>query len=234
MSLKYSLIPNHLTDDPDDYMGIVQDQQSYTIEDIIDIMIGRGSTVTKAEALSVIEEYEAAIEQILARGGSVNTSLFRTKDSIAGVFTDKFDTFDPSRHYIRRNLIPGHRIGGSTVEMPVEKVSANQIRPVLEYFRDFTSGTKSETLTPGGTAEIRGSHLKIDPEDPDQGIYFLGSDDAEHKVELIMRNMPAHLMFEVPAALTSGEYEVEVRNQQRGTHHHEVRPLKCHTGRFLG
>lgn len=190
MSLKYSLIPNHLTDDPDDYMGIVQDQQSHTIEDIIDIMIGRGSTVTKAEALSVIEEYEAAVEQILASGGSVNTSLFRTKDSIAGVFTDQFDTFDPSRHYIRRNIIPGQRIGGSTVEMPVEKVSANRVRPVLEYFRDFTSGTQSETLTPGGTAEIRGSHLKIDPEDPDQGVYFLGSDDTEHKVELIMRNMP--------------------------------------------
>ncbi|WP_436517975.1 DNA-binding domain-containing protein [Ekhidna sp. To15] len=46
MSIKYALFPNNLTNDLDDYMAVVQDQTSKTKEDLIDTMIGQGSTVT--------------------------------------------------------------------------------------------------------------------------------------------------------------------------------------------
>lgn len=216
MSLKYSLIPNHLTDDPGDYMAVVEDQKVYELEDIIDIMIARGSTVTRAEAMANIEEFEAAVEQILLGGDKVKTGLFRTGTSIGGVYNDEFDRFDPARHYKRFHFYAGPRIRGRAAEVEVEKTEATLTRPVLKRLKDFTSGTENEALTPGGTAELRGSHLKVDPADASQGIWFLGADDTETKVELIMRNMPSHLMFEVPAGLTSGEYDVEVRTLLQG------------------
>lgn len=61
MSLKFALFENHLTSDPSDYMAVVQYLQSKEQEDVFDLMINRGSTVTKAEALSVFEEYFLAI-----------------------------------------------------------------------------------------------------------------------------------------------------------------------------
>ena len=93
MAIKYALFPNHLTSDPDDYMAVVQDQTSKTKEDLIDEMIGRGSTVTKAEALSVLEEFEAAVEEALSEGHSINTPLFRIGASIQGVFEGESDGF---------------------------------------------------------------------------------------------------------------------------------------------
>ncbi len=85
MALKYALFENHLTDDPSDYMAVVQLQASKSQEDVIDLMIGRGSTVTKAEALSVLEEYAAAIEQLLREGQALNTPLFNLSPTIKGV-----------------------------------------------------------------------------------------------------------------------------------------------------
>src|SRR5699024_6163486 len=122
-----------------------------------------------------IEEFEAAVEQILTGGDKVKTGLIRTGTSIGGVYNDQFDSFDPSRHYKRFHFHSGPRIRCTAAEIVAEKISATLVRPVLKYLKDFTSGTENDALTPGGTAEIRGSHLKVDPEDPDQGIWFLGA-----------------------------------------------------------
>lgn len=210
MSIKYSLIPNHLTDDPEDHMAIVQDQRSRTIDDIIDEIADRGSTVTKADILSVVEEYQAVIAKFLENGDRINTPLFKTSASISGVFTDKTDSFDRSRHYVRLNVNPGSRIGEIAEKLPVEKVSATRVEPVLEFFKDFASDTQ-DTITPGGAAELQGSHLKVDSSDDDQGVFFIASDGTETKVDTIMRNKPANLIFMIPDTLTSGDYEVEVR-----------------------
>ena len=221
MSIKYSLIPNHLTADPEDHMAIVQDQATRTIDDIIEEMADRGSTVTKADILSVVEEYQAVIAKFLANGDSINTPLFRTTASISGVFANQADNFDRSRHYVRLNVNPGSRLGEIAEDLPVEKVQAIKVRPVLDLFKDFNSGTQDETLTPGGAAEIRGSHLKVDTAEADQGVFFIAADGTETKAQTIMRNMPANLIFMVPDSLVSGEYDVEVRSILRG--HNDMR-----------
>ncbi len=73
MTLRYGLIPNHLTDDPDDFMGIVTDNETVTETTIVERMIGKGSTVTKAEAISVIKEFEYVIVEAVKNGQNVNT-----------------------------------------------------------------------------------------------------------------------------------------------------------------
>lgn len=226
MSLKYSLIPNHLTDDPDDYMAVVQDQRTRTREDIINEMLERGSTVTRADILSVFEEEQAVVKKFLADGDRVQTDLYSTSSSIAGPFNGAGDSFDASRNHVRFNMTPNRELVALAREVDVKKIAASVVRPVLESFFDFVSGTRNQALTPGRSAEIRGSHLKVDPEDPVQGIWFIASDGTETQVELVTRNMPAHLMFEVPAGLAGGEYQVEVRNKPRGAN--ELR-----TGRLM-
>lgn len=211
MPIKYALFPNNLTSDPDDYMAVVQDQRTITIEDLIDEMIGRGSTVTKAEALSVLEEFEAAVERALKSGDSIITPLFRISASIKGVFLSETESFDRNKHYIRLNVLPGNRINEIAIGIEVEKIPATSPMPVLQNFKDIASDHFNETLTPGGVGEITGSLLKIDPEDEDQGIYFIASDGTESKVTTIIRNKPGNQIFMIPNGLVSGEYELEVR-----------------------
>jgi hypothetical protein len=211
MSITYSLIPNHLTDAPNDYMAVVEGQRTRNIDDVIDAIVDRGSTVTRADILSVMEGYQAVVNTFLDDGDRVQTPIFRTSTSIKGVFVDQTDTFDRSRHYIRLNITPGERIGSIAEGLTVEKVAATQTRPVLELYKDFSTDTLNETITPGSSGELRGSHLKVDPEDTEQGIFFIAADGTETKATMMMRNMPANLIFMIPDGLASGEYNIEVR-----------------------
>ena len=217
-TIKYTLVINKLTEDPDDYRAVVQDQVTRTEEDIINEMLDRGSTVTKADILSVLEDYRATYVKFLRNGDNVKTPLAEIRTSILGTFVDKYDRFDRSRHEIKHRTTSGEALEGLADELTVEKVSAIPLEPRLEQLIDFRSGAESGTLTPGGSARLRGEHLKIDTEDAEQGIWLLGPDNgAETKVELIMNNLPSELMFEIPEGLASGEYSLEVRARPRSS-----------------
>src|ERR1044072_4521512 len=108
--LKFSLFENPITLDPKDRTAVTQINQSYTLEEVFEQMSSRGSTVTKAEALSVYEELCLAIEQLVKDGNSVNTPLFNVWSSIVGVFKGDDDNFHPLRHQVKLRITPGTRL----------------------------------------------------------------------------------------------------------------------------
>lgn len=111
MPLKYALFDNPVTADPTDRMAVVQLDTTYSEDDVFARMVSRGSTVTRAEALSVLEEYALAVEQLLGEGGgSIATPLFVLTLSIVGVFTSEDDSFDPARHQVKICITPGVRL----------------------------------------------------------------------------------------------------------------------------
>jgi hypothetical protein len=64
MPLRYGLVENQLTSDPDDYMAVTLDNYTKGIDDIVERMISRGSTVTTAEALGTLEEFKLVSSQV--------------------------------------------------------------------------------------------------------------------------------------------------------------------------
>ncbi|MFA8437039.1 MAG: DNA-binding domain-containing protein [Marinifilaceae bacterium] len=211
MSLKYGLIRNHLTEAEDDYMGMVTDNETVTTEKIVDKMVSRGSTVTKAEALSVIEEFSHAIVDSIANGNNVNTELFRIHPSISGVFTDENDGYDKTRHSIRLKINAGPRLAEATSKIELRKVEITGPQPAIKRFVDLNTKVENESFHPGHFASIKGTLLKFEEEDSNQGIFFIAADSTETRVTNIARNKPSELMFYIPESLTPGTYQVEVR-----------------------
>jgi hypothetical protein len=84
--LQYYLVANHITPDPDDYMAVSINPESYSLEDIFDHMTREGSTITKAEALAGFEEVTQGILNLVEQGHSVNTPLVNISLGINGVF----------------------------------------------------------------------------------------------------------------------------------------------------
>ena len=84
--LKYALRENLLTPEPDDYMAQTVDARSYRGEEIVDLMLKRGSTLTKADAAAV-ELYNTVCAELIADGCNLNTPLMNTSLSVSGVFT---------------------------------------------------------------------------------------------------------------------------------------------------
>ena len=65
-------------------------------------------------------------------------------------------------------------------------------------------------------ATLTGHRLKHDPEDENQGVFFIATDGTETKVTVIGQNTASKLVFDIPAGLTSGDYQLVVRNELEG------------------
>ncbi len=210
--ITYVLVENHLTDDPDDYMAMVKPSGTVTEEDVIDRMVQQGSTVTRADIVSVLENQYVAIEYLVLDGKHVNTPLANFGVSIKGVFDSYEDTFDPARHQLRAIVSAGKRYRRTVPDKGrATKGEARLSVPNLEAYTDLNTGARNGTLTPGGMGQVTGYRLKFNPADASQGIFFVASDGSAIKVEVLGHNLPRELMFLIPAGLAVGDYTLEVR-----------------------
>ncbi len=217
MAIKYVLLENNLTADPDDYVAHVQPVGTADLETVIERIIQQGSTVTRADIVSVLEDYCTAIENLLLEGMSVTTPLANFGISIKGVFNGPTDSFDPARHQLLPALRPGARLRRTIRERgTVVKGEAVTLTPNPRTYVDLNSGERDSVLTPGGMGQIIGHRLKFDPTDPAQGIFFIAEDGTETRVTVVGRNKPGELMFLVPEGLAAGEYTLEVRAILKG------------------
>jgi len=212
MTITYVLHENHLTSDPNDYMAMVQPNGTAEMEAVIQRMIEQGSTVTRADIFSVLEDYHSALESLVLEGFNVLTPCANFGASIKGIFDGQADIFDPARHRVWPNVVPGTRLRTTVVSRgQTTKGEAVMPRPNLLEFIDINSGERNSVLTPGGMAQLIGHRLKFDPADAQQGVFFIAGDGAETSVEVVGRNKPAELMFLIPDTLTTGDYTMEVR-----------------------
>lgn len=212
MSLKYSLFENHLTTEPGDYMAVTTDTVTLDLDAIIERMGNMGSTVTKADILSVMEDFHSAVKEFVKEGANIKTPLFKINQSISGVFNERGESFDNSKHRVNINLIPGADLRAIRGDIRVERVDGVPARPAPIDYKDVNAGVSNDVLTPGGVGELLGNNLKFDTDDSQQGIFLIASDGSETRVQTMVRNKPSNLIFLVPTGLAAGTYTLEVRS----------------------
>lgn len=215
MPLKYSLHDNQMTADPNDKMAVTVTTRQYTIDDLINKMISRGSLVTKSAALSAFEEQFLAMEELLKEGdGTLVTPMFNISFSIPGVFKDEEDGFDNSRHQVKIRITPGVRLKKLESQIKTQKVKPESPTPLPQYYYDNVSETQNEVVTSNGGFRLRGSLLKIDGTMADEGVFFINTETGAviKAANKFLRNKPAELIMNAPE-LPAGSYRVEVRNR---------------------
>lgn len=212
MALKYVLVDNKLTPDPDDCTARTQDLRTVPYEEIIARMTGRGLTLTDTEVKSVFNEFEHLLIELLEEGCAVNTPFIKISPSIVGVFRNADDTFDPARHAVRLNASLGSSIVIDQRKMKLQKEKLSLVQPEILSVKDYQTLQMNEVIKRGGTVEITGSDLKIYPEDLEQGV-FIGNQGSEVRVTTYMMNKPSILIFQVPQNVPGGEVYLRVKNK---------------------
>jgi hypothetical protein len=213
MALKYALFDNPIMPGPQDRRAIVQATRTLTLDDVIGQMTSRGSTVTRAEAVSVFEEFFRAVNLLTREGHAISTPLFRIAPSITGIFNGDDDSFDPARHRVKLHCHAGVLLREIEQQVDVEKISTQLRLPVPLHFHDNATGCQDSFVTPGEGASITGTALKFDVTDNDQGIFFVNSANGDTtRVRTVLRNKPRELIFAIPFSLGLGTYKIEVRS----------------------
>jgi hypothetical protein len=139
--LHFNLLENLLTPVPGDYLAQVWNVRSYGKSEIAERMLKRGSLLTRADILAVLEVYENEIAEIIRDGGAVVTPTVNYFPSISGVFNGAADTFDPLRHKVKINLNAG-------VLLPTTLVQGTYRLEVRTTFLN-NSGKESKNLKIG-------------------------------------------------------------------------------------
>ena len=227
--LKYSLRENLLTPAPDDYMAQAQDVRSYTLDEIIDLMMDKGTTITRADVAATLQVYGEVCASLIKDGSALNTPLFNTALTIAGVFNGANDSFDKKRHTVNLNMTAGTLLRDAVTKVKCEKTEAAGTDPYITEVTDIVSGKTNEVLTKGGIVQITGSRLKFDAKDASQGIFFVPETGNPVRASVIAENKPARLMAIIPADLAAGTYYIEVRTKIIGSSQ-KSKTLK--TGKF--
>ena len=211
--LKYSLRENLLTPAPDDYMAQAADVRSYTLDEIIDLMMEKGTTLTRADVAATLQVYGEVVSAIIKDGSAVNTPLMNTALSISGVFNGVNDIFDKKRHTVNLNITAGTLLRDAVTKVKCEKTEGASTDPYITEVTDIVTGTANTTLTKGGVVQLVGARLKFDAKDTAQGIFFVPETGEAVRAAVIAENKPARVMAIIPADLAAGTYYIEVRTK---------------------
>lgn len=211
-TLDYALFPNHVTPDPNDCTAVIQNQNIVDMDQIEREMTEEGTGLTLPQTKAYNEKFFQLVERHAARGERVALPLFIVRSIMKGVFRDKDDSYDSSRHSVVFNITPGPRLRKLEKTVKPVKVKAATPMPDPQDIIDGATGERNRTITPGGIATLKGYNLKFDKADPAQGLFFVPVDNAAAavRVEQFTAIKPSELHFLVPQ-LTPGEYRVEVK-----------------------
>ena len=210
--LKYSLRENLLTPEPDDCMAQVQDVRSYSQDEVIDLMMRRGTTLTRADVAAVLQVYTEVVGELTADGSAVNAPLFNTSFSVSGVFNGMSDSFDKARHTVSVNVNAGTALREAVKSVKTEKTEGANTGPYITEATDVVSGAVNSAVTAGGILRLTGSRLKFNAADTAQGVVLVPESGGEAvRCAVVAENKPARVMVMIPADIAPGAYYAEVR-----------------------
>lgn len=219
-----------LTPAPDDCSAIPQNVRSYSMDDILNMMMERGTTITRTDVKAVLQLYKEVIVSLIADGAAVTTELMNVSHSISGVFINAADTFDPSRHRININLLPGKALTGIRNNISVQKVQSVSTGPYLTEICDAVTGQVNSTIVTGNVMRITGSRLRFSADQETNGVFLVMDDGTAKRCTTVIENKPGRLMVIVPTDIASGDYYVEVRTTSTAKDAKESKTLR--TGRY--
>lgn len=225
----YALRRNMLTRKKNNYKAEIVNVRTLSQNDMVDLMVKRGSTMIRSDLLAAVELYNVVFGETLAEGHAVNTPLINTSWSMTGNFDDTDDRYDPNRHVIHCKIRPGLYLKQLLRKLKVEKKQASNTSPYLSLIRDALRKIALESYTAGSTIKIIGSRLKYDDQDAEQGIFLVCTDGNVIHAQDVIVNQPSQCIFIIPETIPQGEYYLEVRSRMN-LNDRETKKLKI--GRF--
>ena len=225
-----SLQKNHLVESESQmYHGKVE-RRMYSEKNILDEVCRRLPSVDPGTAVSILNAFGDVICDALSKGyaakfGKLGTFYVASKGLVSAQDETPELTakFSPSEYL--RNCVKDVKIDHASFEDP---------KAAIFSVTDVATGKTGLSLTAGGSVLVEGSGLRVGGDG--SGIWFAPLSDGQklaadektwHAVDsALVYNMPAKLLFQMPAALEVGvHYKIVVRTRFAGKSKYERKTL---------
>lgn len=226
--IKYYLMPNMTTPDPNDQMARISPKEILDENTIAERMVKRSSSYTLPIIKGVLELFFDVVTDEISNGNHVNTPLVNIKPGINGTFVSATDNFDPARHLLKATISQGVLLNQKMKSSQVEKILKPIAQPVLVEYNDVNSKTFNSKITKGGIGIIIGEELKFNPANVNEGVFFYSEDNEITKVSNLAGITNGKIIFTIPSTLVAGNYTLKVikaygkHNELRTGELHEI------------
>ena len=193
-------------------------------EQLIDAVAQANTTVTKADTLAVISEYERQVQKALQEGYTVESFFGTLSVGASGSAEKESEKFSPRKPKDKRTKEKDHKL---SLNFKASASFLGKIKDGLQYRTErlqricgphINYALNAETkmpggLTPGGYLHIRGQFIKAELDDKAQGV-FLSGGKKTYRLSRYMRCTRCSIDAQLPDDLPPGNYRIHVCTKQ--------------------
>jgi len=215
-TIKAALYDNVLTPNTNDFMARVSSERSLNVKDVCRAANTRGGADISADAMEhAVNLFFKEMGYSLCDGFSINTGWFTASVSIKGVFDSPTEKFNAAKHTVMFDFKQGSLLRKELGAVTVNITGVADTSAYIAQATDVKTGSVNDMLTPGRNLRISGSKIKIDGENPENGVFFVNQETQERtRVDDtdVATNNPSEVMIIIPE-LAAGAYRLEIVTQ---------------------
>jgi hypothetical protein len=208
---------NLLTGGINDYVASVLSKGKKTMRtaDIARIIVERRTELKFSTILSVLNDSDAIIRELVQQGNSVLTGCCQVQpERVTGTWAGPTANFDPKVHKIGLHIIPSAEMRKALKEVFVEVLGKKDDGAFIGLVTNQSTGLVDNVMNTGDDIIIEGDKLKIaygkDDKEEDFGVFFVGADSTATRVtRRLVQNDPKKLVTRMPD-LPAGQYTLRV------------------------
>jgi hypothetical protein len=228
--IKARLYKNLLTHNPNDYSARVVSEKSLSVKGICESAVARGGADVSAVTMEhSVNLWFKEMAYRLCDGFAVKTPWFNAHPSIRGVFSNRDETFNPEKHNIFFSFHQGTQLRKELEAIEVEVIGEVEGSFHIGHVLDTTSGSENDILTPNMPLKIWGHKIKIEGDNPANGVYFVHQATKERiKVaqNSFVDNNPSEITVVTPNLPLGGTYQLEIITQYSSNKAHVLKDLR--------
>jgi hypothetical protein len=225
MSLKYTLVKSHLTEEEKYYPRFV-DKKVVSQENFIQ-KLKKDTALEQHDLKNALEQLESSLLELMLEGDTVHTPVGIFTLVAKGSVEHTDQDFDPQEQDHGISIVykptPKMKAGVEGLKS-FEKVYVREPGPVIGrvYSQEHEDG---EAFSQGEVIKIRGDQLAVDKTQEDEGVWFVAEDGSETRALTILDNGARSLSFKVPE-VPSGPYTIKVTTRMGTQTLREVKTKK--------
>lgn len=210
-TVSYYLCENPLsTSDENAYMARVKNALTLDQDDLIEVMLGKNTTVTRQDIVVVLDLLKESIKEQVLAGNTLLTDIFKARVSIKGGFTDYSDEFDSDRHKVCVNMNAATEFKKDLAySAKLDRIKENNNAPMLKQVYSYATKSYTTELSAGGLITIKGGYFYSDGEETSVYLKKDGVGDIV-PITMIHTVSDSNILCNLPNDVEAGDYKLYV------------------------
>ena len=177
-------------------------------------IIKEGSEIKYDTLLSVFNQRDRIVRELLQDGTSVLTGVCQFTPSVIGSWEGSTEKFDPEKHKVTVSMVASVELRQALSIVGVEVLGVKDSNAQIGMVTDTVTGLTDGSMTPGDDILISGEKIRVIGDAEGIGVFLVNEEGKVTQVtRRLTQNDPKTVIARVPDGLADGFYTLRIVTQ---------------------